>query len=75
MAPSFIRGGVEREQLGIFMQRHRNSVGYRDAENDHHAIVWNGKDAIDCSDGMVVDLTKIPFQPVIVLASVQGAVT
>jgi hypothetical protein len=46
---------------------HRAIVGYRDVDAGFHTVAWNGEEAIDCSDGMIIDLSKIPFQHAIVL--------
>ena len=58
---------LSRDDIRELLKNHRAIVGYRDVDAGFHTVAWNGEEAIDCSDGMIIDLSKIPFLHAIVL--------
>jgi hypothetical protein len=58
---------LSRDDIRELLKGHRAIVGYRDVHVGLHTVAWNGEEAVDCSDGMIIDLSKLPFQHAIVI--------
>src|SRR5258708_4395964 len=45
---------LSRDDIRELLKGHRAIVGYRDVDAGFHTVAWNGEEAIDCSDGMII---------------------
>jgi hypothetical protein len=50
-------------------------LSYIDIDEDvgPHSLAWNGREAVDCTDGMIVDLNYLTLTEALLLGRVQGA--
>ncbi|OKO76371.1 hypothetical protein [Bradyrhizobium sp. NAS96.2] len=55
-----------RDEIRELIKGRRAIICYNDETANFHAIAWNGEEAIDCSDGMIIDVSELSFQHVLV---------
>jgi hypothetical protein len=55
------------DEIKRLITGHRAVIGYHDADIGHHSLAWDGQKAIDCTDGMIVDLSDVTIVTAIVL--------
>ncbi|MGY2905446.1 hypothetical protein [Bradyrhizobium sp. URHC0002] len=61
---------LSRDDIRELVKGHPAIIGYHDADASFHTVAWNGKEAVDCTDGLIIDLSNLPFQHAIVLTKV-----
>ncbi|MCK1584290.1 hypothetical protein IVB03_33305 [Bradyrhizobium sp. 168] len=59
---------LTRGEIRELIKGRRAIIGYNDAVAGFHAVAWNGSEAIDCSDGTIIEIAELPFQHVLVFA-------
>ena len=55
------------DEIKDVIKGHRAIIGYHDADVGQHSLAWDGERAIDCTDGMIVDLSDVTILTAIVL--------
>lgn len=60
------------DEIKWLIQGRRAIIGYHDAENGRHSVAWDGQKAIDCSDGMIVDLADVTIHGAVALTKLDA---
>jgi hypothetical protein len=55
------------DEIKDVIKGHRAIIGDHDADVGQHSLAWDGEKAIDCTDGMIVDLSDVTILTAIVL--------